>query len=69
MKAIIKWINIHILMKKFVRNNFNKNVHYYTCEWCDNIKNSTLLTHEQTKCLLKHRSIKIGKCCEKRIKV
>jgi len=42
-----KWIQIHVLGKKYVvvkGSGEMNHIHYYTCEWVDNIKNPKYFT-------------------------
>jgi len=67
-----KWIKIHILGKKYVvaegSGKMNR-IHYYTCEWVDNIKNPKYVTRREAKRLLEYTNYRTVVCCKAKSKL
>jgi len=69
MKAIIKFYwNALIHNKKYVLNNGNRKIHYFTCKWCDNIGSIEMMNKKEAKKLILRGHVKMASCCSGRLK-
>jgi len=67
MKAIIRWFQIHILNQKYLLAISTGKIHYYTCEWYDNIKNGKRLTRKGVRKVLEEKgNSSLHSCCKDR---
>lgn len=62
-QAIKTWWKIYFQGKVFVLNNTNKKIHFYSCRMCDNINDSSRITHDEAIELIKNGS-KMASCCK-----
>jgi len=58
--------DIYFLKKEYLLNLNNGKIHYYTCEWCDNIKEYRRINLDEVRLYLR-RGCRIANCCKDRI--